>query len=117
MDDVVFYLFGGDSEITIIQLVGKHLAKETPDIGIPFDGDSSVSVLDRIAAAFPQDRISRLDGVRVEFEDGWGLARSSVTEPAITLRFEANDPSRLNEIAEEFLAAVPELARKALPLP
>lgn len=82
----------------------------TPDIRIPHDGDPSV--LDRIAAAFPADRVSRLDGVRVAFDGGWGLARMSVTEPVITLRFEATDPPRLAEIIQKFLAPAPELADK-----
>ena len=35
--------------------------------------------------------ISRLDGVRLEFDDGWMLVRKSVTEEALTLRFEAEN--------------------------
>lgn len=82
----------------------------TPDIRVLYDGDPSV--LDLIAAAFPADRVSRLDGVRVDFDEGWGLARMSVTEPAITLRFEATEPEQLAEIIQKFLAAAPELADK-----
>ena len=39
-----------------------------------------------------------IDGVRVKFEDGWGLVRASNTGPIIVLRFEAQSPTRLNEI-------------------
>lgn len=39
-----------------------------------------------------------IDGVRVVFEDGWGLIRASNTQPALVLRFEASSPERLVEI-------------------
>lgn len=39
-----------------------------------------------------------IDGVRVEFPDGWGLIRASNTQPALVLRFEAQSEERLNEI-------------------
>lgn len=39
-----------------------------------------------------------IDGIRVVFEDGWGLIRASNTQPAIVLRFEASSPARLAAI-------------------
>lgn len=39
-----------------------------------------------------------IDGVRVVFEDGWGLIRASNTQPALVLRFEASSPERLRAI-------------------
>jgi len=39
-----------------------------------------------------------IDGVRVVFEDGWGLIRASNTQPALVLRFEASSPERLTAI-------------------
>jgi phosphomannomutase/phosphoglucomutase len=39
-----------------------------------------------------------VDGVRVKFEDGWGLVRASNTQPALVLRFEASTEKRLKEI-------------------
>jgi phosphomannomutase/phosphoglucomutase len=36
-----------------------------------------------------------IDGIRVIFDDGWGLIRASNTQPALVLRFEASSPSRL----------------------
>jgi phosphomannomutase/phosphoglucomutase len=39
-----------------------------------------------------------VDGVRVRFEDGWGLVRASNTQPALVLRFEALTEKRLQEI-------------------
>jgi phosphomannomutase/phosphoglucomutase len=39
-----------------------------------------------------------IDGMRVRFDDGWGLVRASNTQPALVLRFEAESQSRLDEI-------------------
>ncbi len=39
-----------------------------------------------------------VDGVRIKFENGWGLVRSSNTQPVIVCRFEANTLERMNEI-------------------
>ncbi|MDH7569576.1 MAG: phosphomannomutase/phosphoglucomutase [Armatimonadota bacterium] len=80
----------------------------TPDIRVKYAGDPR-PLLDTIAAAFPPSQVSRLDGVRVQFPEGWGLARPSVTESALTLRFEGRTPADLARIVEAFLAPVPEL--------
>jgi len=45
----------------------------------------------RVAEAFPEANVSRLDGVRVEFADGWLLARASNTEPIVRIIAEASD--------------------------
>ena len=39
-----------------------------------------------------------IDGVRVNFDDGWGLIRASNTQPVIVCRFEASSQKRLDEI-------------------
>jgi phosphomannomutase/phosphoglucomutase len=55
--------------------------------------------------------VIKLDGLRVEYGDGFGLARASNTTPVIVLRFEAQDAAGLKRIQEEFrrvlLAAKP----------
>ena len=43
-----------------------------------------------------------VDGIRVQFEDGWALVRASNTGPNLTIRFEANTTARLDEIKNEF---------------
>ena len=50
-----------------------------------------------------------IDGVRVEFSDGWALVRASNTGPNITARFEAITEQRLVEIQEEFIELIEEL--------
>jgi phosphomannomutase/phosphoglucomutase len=46
---------------------------------------------------FPIKKIYDIDGVRVVFEKGWGLIRSSNTQPVVVMRFEAEDEKSLNE--------------------
>ena len=47
-------------------------------------------------------KLITIDGLRAEFENGWGLVRPSNTIPAITFRFEAANKPGLDEIQEEF---------------
>ena len=44
--------------------------------------------------------VKNIDGVRVEFPDGWGQVWASHTHPALILHFEAQSPKRLEEIRE-----------------
>ena len=46
--------------------------------------------------------MTTVDGIRVDFADGWGLIRASNTEPAITLRFEADSEEVLEDIKGAF---------------
>jgi len=62
---------------------------------------------------FPGATISRIDGVRAEFSDGWGLVRASNTSPYLILRFEADTQEALQRIqalfAKHLLALEPHL--------
>ncbi|MFA5081859.1 MAG: phosphomannomutase/phosphoglucomutase, partial [Hydrogenophilaceae bacterium] len=53
-----------------------------------------------------------LDGLRVEYPDGFGLMRPSNTTPVVVLRFEADDAAALARIQDQFrrviLAAAPD---------
>lgn len=57
------------------------------------------------------DRVIAIDGLRVEYPDGFGLMRASNTTPVIVLRFEADTEAALHRIQEQFrgilLAAAP----------
>ena len=55
------------------------------------------------SAAFPgATEVIKLDGLRVEYADGFGLARASNTTPVVVLRFEADDAQGLERIKAEF---------------
>jgi phosphomannomutase/phosphoglucomutase len=53
-----------------------------------------------------------IDGVRVIFEDGWGLVRASNTQPALVLRFEASSPEHLTAIRSAVESELHETQRK-----
>ncbi len=61
-------------------------------------------VITRLQKIFSQeqDRVNIMDGVRVDLDNGWGLIRASNTEPALTLRFEADNKEALEEIKGDF---------------
>jgi phosphomannomutase/phosphoglucomutase len=57
------------------------------------------SLVDRLRERFSKEySVIDVDGVRIVFEDGWGLVRASNTQPALVLRFEAQSKERLDEI-------------------
>jgi len=82
----------------------------TPEIRVDCPDDRKFSVVQRLKERFeslrshpPSDAMPirdliTLDGVRVVFEDGWGLVRASNTQPALVLRFEAGTPARMEKI-------------------
>jgi phosphomannomutase/phosphoglucomutase len=86
----------------------------TPDIRLPCSPDESTRIVHDLLEAFDRRagvEVSTLDGVRVAWPDGWGLARPSVTEPLITLRFEGRTEERLAEIVAAAVAGSTDLAR------
>ncbi|MDB0240165.1 phosphomannomutase, partial [Acinetobacter baumannii] len=48
-------------------------------------------------------RISKIDGVRLDFDDGFGIIRASNTGEYFTVRFDADNPLRLKEIQQKFI--------------
>ncbi|HEU5086412.1 MAG TPA: phosphomannomutase/phosphoglucomutase [Roseiflexaceae bacterium] len=79
---------------------------------IHYDEALKFKAIDYIYATFsPHYPVSTIDGVRVDFGDGWGLLRASNTEPAITSRFEATTWERATQIRDQMLAALHEFER------
>ena len=80
----------------------------TPEINVACGSDSPHALIEQLAAAaqFPgaQDVI-RIDGLRIEYKDGFGLARASNTTPVIVLRFEGETQASLERIQGEFRRA------------
>lgn len=66
----------------------------TPDIRLPFSGDSE-ELIEDVAQKLSHFPLSRLDGVRVNLPDCWGMIRPSITEPILTLRFEGKNQEKL----------------------
>jgi len=63
----------------------------------------------RASARFGDARISTIDGVRADWDDGWGLVRASNTTPVLVLRFEADDEAALERIRALFRARLLEV--------
>ena len=85
-----------------------------PEDRLPFDEATEVPG-DRLSFATPSRRTmpsATVDGVRVDFGDGWGVVRASNTEPAITTRFEAQTPARVAEIRTLMLGALDQFKQK-----
>jgi phosphomannomutase/phosphoglucomutase len=85
----------------------------TPEIRVPCPDDKKFKVARRITEYF-RDRydIIDIDGVRILFEDGWGLIRASNTQPVLVLRFEALTQRRLSEIQSLVEGVLEEIRRE-----
>lgn len=71
----------------------------TPEIRIEVDEQKKWEVVERALEHFRQSyEVIDVDGARVLFGDGWGLLRTSNTQPVIVARFEAKTEERLQEI-------------------
>lgn len=67
------------------------MRKTKLDLAPDLRGDAFAAALDRLVAAFPEARPSRLDGLRLDWPGGWLLVRSSNTEPIVRIVAEAAD--------------------------
>jgi phosphomannomutase/phosphoglucomutase len=72
----------------------------TPEIRAEVKNDQEkFKIADQAKAYFSKNyQVIDVDGVRIQFGDGWGLVRASNTQPALVLRFEARTQQRLEEI-------------------
>jgi len=88
----------------------------TPEIKIDAPDADPHTFVERFhaSAVFDGARITSIDGVRADWDDGWGLVRASNTTPVLVLRFEADDSAALARIQATFrrqlLALAPGLA-------
>jgi phosphomannomutase/phosphoglucomutase len=82
----------------------------TPETRLACPEDRTVGVVAELKKEFAgRHRVIDIDGVRVEFGDGWGLVRASNTQPVLVVRFEARTPERLAEIQSLFMGALRKL--------
>ena len=91
-------------------------AISTPELKIEMEEGQPHAVIRELQAKgdFPgTERVVTIDGVRAEYADGFGLARSSNTTPVIVLRFEADSDAALARIQNEFRRELLKLAPQA----
>jgi phosphomannomutase/phosphoglucomutase len=89
----------------------------TPEITVPVTDESKFSIIEKLCllkGQFASGNVTTIDGLRVDFPNGWGLCRASNTMPVLVLRFEADDENALQEIKNKFISLLksidPELA-------
>jgi phosphomannomutase/phosphoglucomutase len=71
----------------------------TPEIRVDCPDEIKFEVVEKVKETLRKDYpVIDVDGVRVKFEDGWGLVRASNTQPALVLRFEALTDKRVQDI-------------------
>ena len=78
----------------------------TPEINVAVDDESKFSIVEQLCdlkEKFVGGNISTIDGLRVDYPNGWGLCRASNTMPALVLRFEADSEAALAEIKAKFV--------------
>ncbi|MED5580637.1 MAG: phosphomannomutase/phosphoglucomutase [Pseudomonadota bacterium] len=76
----------------------------TPEIKIHTTETRKFEVMDELASSgdFADGRMTTIDGIRVDFDDRWGLIRPSNTSPVLSLRFEADSAAALERVQVEF---------------
>lgn len=80
----------------------------TPELKLPMPEDKKFTFMEQFSqqAHFPGAKIITIDGIRVEYEDGFGLIRASNTSPCLVLRFEGETDEALRRIQEAFRGAL-----------
>lgn len=76
----------------------------TPELNVGVTEDTKFGIIERLSqnGTFGDGNISTIDGVRVDYADGWGLCRASNTTPVLVLRFEAETEEALERIKTLF---------------
>jgi phosphomannomutase/phosphoglucomutase len=76
----------------------------TPELHVPMAEGEGVRFVEQLfsQARFKDGKIINIDGMRVEFADGWGLVRASNTTPVLTVRFEADSQDAMQRIQAQF---------------
>ena len=83
----------------------------TPEINVKTTDEDKFKIVEEFKnlANFPDSTAIKIDGIRIEFESGWGLLRASNTTPNLVLRFEANDKENLENIKNKFKEILSEI--------
>ena len=87
-------------------LNGLPTSFSTPELNVACAEGEPREVIDKLLADanFPGGEIVTTDGLRVDYEDGFGLIRASNTTPVLVLRFEGHTEEALHRIQDDFMA-------------
>jgi phosphomannomutase / phosphoglucomutase len=108
-------ILSNDSKTITELLEGVTAYINTPEIKIPVTDENKFQIVEMVKKyCHDKDyKTIELDGVRVEYADGWALVRASNTGPDLTVRFEALNEERLNSIEKEFLDLIAEIKNRS----
>ena len=94
-------------------LNGLPTSFSTPELNVPCAEGEPARVVQALqvrvadgSLKFPGGEVGTIDGVRVDFADGFGLIRGSNTTPVLVLRFEGHTQAALDRIEHDFMAAL-----------
>lgn len=90
----------------------------TPELLLPVEEGEQYEVMERVqqrVELLGGAKLTTIDGVRAEFEDGWGLIRASHTEPALCFRFEADSEQALERIQKLYRDLLAEVSKDLQP--
>ena len=79
----------------------------TPELNVPCAEGEHHEVIERLrsTASFPGAlEVITIDGLRAEYDDGFGLIRASNTTPVLVLRFEGQTQAALERIEQQFMS-------------
>ncbi|WP_239496110.1 phosphomannomutase/phosphoglucomutase [Salinicola peritrichatus] len=85
----------------------------TPELNVAVGDEEKFAIVERLAETgdFGEDGIrTTLDGIRVDYPNGWGLCRASNTMPVLVLRFEGKDRAALERVQARFRNALLDVA-------
>ncbi len=110
-------LYAGLRMIEVLSNTDKKMSDLDSDINIYYSTDelkintteeNKYKIVEEVKkyAIAKNYKYNDIDGIRVEFNDGWALVRYSNTGPVISARFEANSNERLKEINDEFMSLI-----------
>ena len=113
-------LYSGTRLIEILTLEGLSLDAAlaelpssvcTPEIDILVEEGAKFNIIQKLAASalLVGGETSQLDGLRVDYAQGWGLVRASNTSSKLTARFEADSEAELQKIQQTFAAALADI--------
>jgi phosphomannomutase/phosphoglucomutase len=99
-----------NSDIPVSQLLAD-LPKvyNTPELRMDCNEETKFKIIEQAKPLFSDYQVDFTDGLRIEFPDGWGLVRSSNTQPILVMRFESSNPDNLKkyqDLVTEKLASI-----------
>ena len=95
------------------QMEGIPALVSTPELRVDCPDEIKFKVISRVAERLKQrHHVVDVDGVRVPFEQGWGLVRASNTQPVLVMRFEATSKELLDRYQTEIEGAVEQVKKE-----